>query len=65
MPIYEYTCPTHGKFDLLRPVEEFDELGKCPKCNKLCKRQLSTCNFKVPPWHTPSCSDGKCKIDSK
>ncbi len=61
MPIYEYKCKKCGyKFELLRPMKESDELGRCPKCGELCERQLSICNFKVPPWHTSSCPGGSC-----
>jgi putative FmdB family regulatory protein len=36
MPIYEYICPKHGKFEALRGVEE--KSTPCPSCGNKSKR---------------------------
>lgn len=61
MPVYEYEClDCDTKFEMLRPMKDYAEKGKCPLCGKLCERRMSACNFKVPPWDTPSCPKGSC-----
>ena len=43
MPIYEYSCPKHGKFEVLVRIKEHDETETlpCPTCKKECPRQVS------------------------
>ena len=41
MPLYSYDCPTHGMFDLLRPMGECGEDGECPDCKVLSTRRMS------------------------
>ena len=39
MPLYEYDCPEHGRFERLEPyrptgVDSRDFVAKCPKCDR-------------------------------
>lgn len=43
MPIYEYECPQHGKFEKLKRLPT-DAMEPCPKCGKLCKKLMSVCS---------------------
>jgi putative FmdB family regulatory protein len=40
MPIYEYVCPKHGKFDRVILTDSGDS-ARCPKCGIVSKRILS------------------------
>lgn len=31
--LYEYSCPVHGQFDLVEPVDQQHELAVCPQCS--------------------------------
>lgn len=43
MPIYEYNCPScEVKFEMLRPLSQFDEAADCPTCQHIAERVLST-----------------------
>jgi len=35
MPIYEYRCPKHGKFEAIRPME-YRASNSCPECEEVC-----------------------------
>lgn len=41
MPIYEYLCPTCGKFEKIVPFKAVDTPQKCPKCGTLRPRAVS------------------------
>ena len=43
MPIYEYDCPKHGKFEVLVSMKEYEqsETLPCPTCKKKSPRQVS------------------------
>ncbi len=46
MPIYEYFCPQCNlKFELLRPLNQSDEIASCPRCHNGAKRMLSSFAF--------------------
>jgi putative FmdB family regulatory protein len=36
--VYEYECPVHQRFELLRPMSESDLPGICPACRVECER---------------------------
>ena len=38
MPRYTFTCPTHGRFDLVRKFEESGDPAQCPDCGVVAKR---------------------------
>lgn len=39
MPIYEYECPTHGRFEIITGV--LDDEVSCPHCGQRCKMLVS------------------------
>ena len=41
MPLYEYECPEHGKFEELRPVDARTIPALCPKCGQMSERIMS------------------------
>lgn len=42
MPIYEYVCSScEAKFELLRPISQFNEAASCPQCDNSAERVLS------------------------
>lgn len=45
MPLYEYECNEHGKFDKLRPMSESTLPDLCPTCGKESKRIISPVNW--------------------
>lgn len=45
MPIYEYKCPKHGKFELIQPVSQ-RYVGKC----RLCELKISSFNIYGLNW---------------
>jgi putative FmdB family regulatory protein len=47
MPLYEYKCPAHGQFDLLRPAADFAAAGECPVCKIACPRIMSAPNIQT------------------
>ena len=47
MPLYEYVCREHGKFERLRRMSEFSEPSDCPRCNKESSRVLSAMHFRM------------------
>lgn len=44
MPIYEYECPEHGRFEELRALDAGNR-EPCPDCGIMCKKVLSTFSF--------------------
>lgn len=46
MPLYEYECPTHGRFEVSQRITE-DALKTCitPKCRKAVKKLISNTSF--------------------
>ncbi|MEM7496458.1 MAG: zinc ribbon domain-containing protein [Pseudomonadota bacterium] len=32
MPVYEYECASHGRFEQMRPMAQFDRPCPCPAC---------------------------------
>ena len=32
MPMYDYLCEQHGRFDAFNSVEDYQKPAKCPKC---------------------------------
>lgn len=52
MPVYEYECGEHGRYETFGPMEECNK-GKCPKCGKTGQRKFSPCHVYVdftPGW---------------
>ena len=41
MPLYEYECPKHGKFEELVPMSQSSEDNVCPKCRQVARRVMS------------------------
>jgi putative FmdB family regulatory protein len=41
MPIYEYECERHGRFDELRGFSESALPAECPACKAVCTRAVS------------------------
>lgn len=42
MPLYEYECATHGVFDALRPLSEYQSPQACPCCGLEASRVVAT-----------------------
>lgn len=42
MPVYEYECAEHGRFESLRALAEYAEPASCPTCESAAPRVLST-----------------------
>ena len=52
MPVYEYTCATHGHYEVMMPMDECNN-GLCPKCGDRGARLFSDCHVYVdftPGW---------------
>ncbi|KKM23425.1 hypothetical protein LCGC14_1615350 [marine sediment metagenome] len=52
MPIYEYDCTEHGKFDVLEPMRKVgtkvDEYtSPCPKCKTYCASIMSASSYRM------------------
>ena len=41
MPIYEFECSTHGRFDELRGFSGSADPAACPACGTMCARAVS------------------------
>jgi len=41
MPMYEYECPKHGRYETFMPMKECN-LGICPSCGKVGDRKFSS-----------------------
>jgi putative FmdB family regulatory protein len=52
LPLYEYECPEHGRFELVRKFSD-PPLEKCPKCGKDVHKILSApaIQFKGSGWY--------------
>jgi len=55
MPIYEYSCPKHGKFEALKKMNE-GQSTPCPQCNTPSRLVLSPFNYKI---FNPFTKDGE------
>jgi len=46
MPIYEYSCPKHGNFEVVNTYHNVQQKEKCPakRCKKLCFRDYQSEN---------------------
>jgi len=44
MPIFEYECPKHGRFEKLQ--KEFTEGSICPECGRLSPKVMSRVSIK-------------------
>lgn len=51
MPLYEYECPEHGKFEELVPMSQHREDNICPKCRQVAQRVMSACTFAID-WNS-------------
>ena len=63
MPLYEYECPKHGRFELIRSFSD-PPLKKCPKCGKPIEKLASAPAFhlKGTGWYvTDYANKGKGK----
>jgi putative FmdB family regulatory protein len=50
--VYEYSCNSHGIFELLRPMSECDLPGACPLCRTECERVPSLSAMRPDDmWH--------------
>ena len=45
MPIYEYECPDHGRFDALQSMMA-EHKATCPECGKPAERRFSITNHR-------------------
>jgi putative FmdB family regulatory protein len=52
LPLYEYDCPEHGRFELVRKFSD-PPVEKCPKCGKKVQKVLSApaFQFKGTGWY--------------
>lgn len=55
MPIYEYECPKHGKFEALKSMGE-RYITLCPECGEICSLVMSLSHFKM---YNPFTKDGE------
>lgn len=49
MPLYDYTCGSCGPFRVLRPLAEFEQPAKCPRCESESPKALC-----FPAYHGAS-----------
>jgi len=42
MPIYCFSCSTHGTFDAVGAIKDENNTHKCPECSNICKRDYAT-----------------------
>ena len=52
MPLYEYECPKHGRFEVIRKFSD-PVLKKCPQCGKPVEKLASApaFQFKGTGWY--------------
>jgi putative FmdB family regulatory protein len=55
MPIYEYNCSQHGKFELFKSMDKRYS-AKCPDCKSEVQLVISNANFKM---YNPFTKDGE------
>ncbi len=60
MPVYEYRCPTCGRFDLHRPLDESSRPARCPTC-----AESSTRVFTVPGGRSTSGALGRASTSER
>jgi len=41
MPIYDYTCPHCGPFEVMRPMADYEKPAPCPQCGTDSARLVS------------------------
>lgn len=46
MPIYEYSCPKCGEFELTQRITD-DPLKKCPTCKSKVRKLISNTSFQL------------------
>ena len=46
MPIYEYSCPKCGEFEVTQRITE-DALKKCPTCKSKVRKLISSTSFQL------------------
>lgn len=39
MPIYDYTCDEHGKFESIQSIETSSS-SECPECGRICAKAI-------------------------
>jgi len=47
MPIYEYKCVKHGKFEKLCPLSEASKTALCPNCQEESPRVISLVHWSI------------------
>lgn len=47
MPVYEWNCVKHGRFDGFRLIDNCTSPALCPKCSKLSERIISLPTVKI------------------
>jgi putative FmdB family regulatory protein len=52
LPLYEYECPEHGRFELVRKFSD-PPVEKCPRCGKPVQKIVSApaIQFKGSGWY--------------
>lgn len=45
LPIYAYSCPEHGEYEVLKSMRDYKRNEPCPECGKVGWRKYS-CNWK-------------------
>jgi putative FmdB family regulatory protein len=67
MPLYEYECPSHGRFEVQQRITE-DALTKCAieKCGKPVKKLISNTSFalKGSGWYATDYAGKSTKSDT-
>lgn len=53
MPIYEFTCGDHGRFEVLMPLADCHrQFHACPVCGIVSEREISRVSMRPDPnWH--------------
>lgn len=62
MPLYEFSCAIHGRFESIKPMSECADDEPCPICSKLAPRIMSIFTD-VWPWILTEKSHHKGAID--
>lgn len=44
MPVYEYECPKHGRFEQVRSISEHSPIAECEVCHKICNQVFDSIN---------------------
>ena len=48
MPIYEFHCQEHGRFEKFE--KKYTKTAICPECQKRCEKVFSSVNANFSPW---------------